>query len=83
MAGSSKQSKPEGPDRDVVEVYPDDADQFRWRRVAANGRIISSSGEAFAHQANAFRAAHRANPDTFGDDGSQVDVVIKKKDGKR
>jgi uncharacterized protein YegP (UPF0339 family) len=39
------------------------ADGWRWRRRAANNRIISESGEAYARARDAMRAARRANPD--------------------
>lgn len=41
------------------EVYADAAGQYRWRICARNGRIVASSGEAFASQRNARRAAAR------------------------
>lgn len=40
-----------------VEVYADAAGEWRWRLVAANGRIVAASAEAFASKSNAKRAA--------------------------
>lgn len=48
---------------DTVEVYPDEAGNWRWRRLAPNGRIISTSGESFDGRFEAERSARRANPD--------------------
>ena len=59
-------------------VYQDKAGEWRWKRVAGNGRIIASSGESFTRMADAERAASRAfmGPDEVeqleageGDDG--------------
>lgn len=41
-----------------IQVYKG-RDGWRWRMVAANGRKVATSGEAFASEANADRAADR------------------------
>jgi uncharacterized protein YegP (UPF0339 family) len=48
---------------DRVTIYRDQHGCWRWRRQAANGRIIAASGEAFARRWNAARSARRANKD--------------------
>jgi uncharacterized protein YegP (UPF0339 family) len=48
---------------DVVECYRDEGGEWRWRRRATNGRILSDGGESFESMGNAVRAARRANPD--------------------
>lgn len=47
---------------DRVQIYRDKAGQFRWRRKAPNGEIISS-GESHRYKHDAFRSAKRANLD--------------------
>jgi uncharacterized protein YegP (UPF0339 family) len=37
-------------------VYRDRAGRFRWRIVAANGKRVAASGEAFHDEYNAHRA---------------------------
>lgn len=49
------------PDR--VQVYPDDAGEYRWRRIAPNGEVVSDSGEGYVVESHARDAAHRANGD--------------------
>lgn len=39
------------------DVYADSAGNYRWRLWASNGKIVASSGEAFASKQNAERAA--------------------------
>ena len=48
---------------DTIHIYEDKAGQYRWRRRARNGRIISH-GESHPRERDAFRAAERANQDT-------------------
>ena len=35
---------------DMVKIYPDNANEWRWRRISENGRIVSESGEGYTHQ---------------------------------
>ena len=37
------------------EIYKDDADDFRWRLKAANGRIIADSAEGYQKKAACIR----------------------------
>ncbi|MFD1634786.1 HVO_2922 family protein [Haloplanus ruber] len=37
------------------EVYQDNADEWRWRLVVANGNIIADSGEGYASKQGAKR----------------------------
>lgn len=45
-----------------VEIYEDEAGEFRWRRKAANNEITATSGEGYVHHAEALIAAERENP---------------------
>lgn len=48
---------------DTIELFPDSTDEWRWRRISENGRIVSSSGESFYNKWGAKRAARAANTD--------------------
>ena len=39
------------------QIYRDQANQFRWRLVAPNGKIIADSGEGYYDRQGAKRAA--------------------------
>jgi uncharacterized protein YegP (UPF0339 family) len=52
---------------DRVEVFEDKAGQWRWRRRSRNGEVLSQ-GESHTREADARRAAERANPDLYGTD---------------
>lgn len=41
------------------EVYKDRAGEWRWTLVASNGKTIADSGEGYASEYNAVRAAAR------------------------
>lgn len=47
-----------------VEVYLDRAPigEWRWRKIARNGRIVGVGGEGYATRFGAVRAARRENP---------------------
>jgi uncharacterized protein YegP (UPF0339 family) len=45
-----------------VEVYCDDAGQFRWRAKAANGEVVATS-ESYTRLNDAYRAARETFPD--------------------
>lgn len=47
---------------DIVEIYKDDAGEWRWRRKAPNHEVISQ-GEGYTDRFNALTGALRANPD--------------------
>jgi uncharacterized protein YegP (UPF0339 family) len=47
---------------DDLEIYRDTAGRYRWRRVAANGRIVADSGQSYRTSWGAKRAAKRSNP---------------------
>lgn len=60
-----------------LEVYVDAADAFRWRKVAANGRIVADSGEGYTRRGDVVEAAFAANPelgtlDVVGGEGPTV-----------
>jgi uncharacterized protein YegP (UPF0339 family) len=46
-----------------LELYTDSSGQWRWRKVAANGRSTDNPGESFASKSNAKRAATGTHPD--------------------
>jgi len=48
---------------DTVTVYQGPAGAWYWHRQAANGEIISESGESYTRHSDAWRAADRANDD--------------------
>ena len=56
---------------DRVEVYRDEAQEWRWRRVAPNGEIVSDSAEGYVEKDYALQAAARYNSDV-------LDVVIER-----
>jgi len=60
---------------DKTIVYQDKAGEWRWKRVAANGRIIADSGEGYSRLSDAERAASRAflAPDEPDGDESEVE----------
>lgn len=45
-----------------LEVYRDEADEWRWRVRAANGQIIGVSEEGYVDHAYAVRVAEERNP---------------------
>ena len=48
------------PTEPKVEIYVDQAGEWRWRLVARNGETIASSGEGFTRKWSARRAARKA-----------------------
>lgn len=46
---------------DRVEVYRDDAGEWRWRRFAGNGELVSESGEGYANKSHAVTQAVKLN----------------------
>lgn len=40
-------------------IYSDNAGEWRWRLVAANGRIVADSAEGYVSRRNALRACDR------------------------
>lgn len=60
----------EGTRPDTIKVYPDEAGEWRWRRIAPNGELVSESGEGYTRKDDAMDAADReASPD--------VEVVVE------
>jgi len=47
----------------VIHIYKDTSGEWRWREVAANGRIISDSGEGYRTKWGVKRAVRRSRPD--------------------
>lgn len=48
---------------DKVTVYKDENEEWRWRRRAANGEIIATSGEGYVDMTHAIDMAIRVNRD--------------------
>ena len=48
---------------DRVELYQDDAGEWRWHRIAPNGEIIADSGEGYKDSHHARLMAERCNID--------------------
>jgi hypothetical protein len=46
-----------------VRVYLDDAGEWRWQRIAANGEVVADSGEGYVDMSGATEAAEREFPD--------------------
>lgn len=44
---------------DKIHVYEDEAEEFRWKRVAPNGEIVSDSSEGYESETGATEAANR------------------------
>lgn len=42
-----------------LEIYKDRKQQWRWRLVSSNGRIMADSAESYTRKDDAMRAAHR------------------------
>lgn len=42
-----------------IEVYPDEAGEHRWRKIAANGDETADSGEGYKNRGDAIEAARR------------------------
>ena len=45
-----------------VRVYRDVARQWRWQKIAANGQVVSVSGEGFKRRRHAMRMVGRLFP---------------------
>ena len=43
----------------VFEIYLDNIDEWRWRLIARNGRIVADSGEGYNTRAACRVAIHR------------------------
>lgn len=43
---------------DTITVYQDNAKEWRWRKVAANGETVATS-EGYTRKSDAIEAAHR------------------------
>lgn len=46
-----------------VYVYQDESGEWRWRKVAANGRVVGASEEGYVNKAYAMERAVEENPD--------------------
>jgi len=47
----------------TLELYRDNAGQWRWNRKASNGLVISDSSESYTDRRDAIHGMHIANPD--------------------
>lgn len=59
-----------------IELYLDSGASWRWRIVAANGKITDVPGESFSSKSNAKRAALRQHPE-LADRVRDVTVHVK------
>lgn len=50
--------------KDRIHVYVDAAGEYRWKRVAPNGKTVADSGEGYIERDSAVEAAHREAGDT-------------------
>jgi hypothetical protein len=48
---------------DTITVFQDELGEWRWHRKAANGRIISDSGEGYIRRSDVLDAVYRSNGD--------------------
>lgn len=48
-----------------IEIYRDTADEWRYRVIARNGRVISDGSEGYYSKWNAKRAVRRLYPETW------------------
>jgi uncharacterized protein YegP (UPF0339 family) len=46
---------------DEVQLYKDDAGEWRWRRKSENGRIVATSGEGYQNYNDALLMAEDVN----------------------
>jgi uncharacterized protein YegP (UPF0339 family) len=46
-------------DNDKWEFYKDTANEWRWRRTAANGRIVGASSQGYANKSDCIDNARR------------------------
>jgi uncharacterized protein YegP (UPF0339 family) len=46
-------------DSDRVEVYKDEAGEYRWKRIAPNNRIVADGGEGYTHLHDCMTSAER------------------------
>ena len=49
--------------KDTVEVYRDRKKEWRWRRIAMNGRKVSNSGEGYQRPGYCMKRARDRNRD--------------------
>ena len=62
MSGTRKKPAVKKPPEVVeVQVYQDAEGDYRWRGLAANGKIISESGEGYVNRMFAKKMAHALN----------------------
>lgn len=48
---------------DIVKVYQDDAEEWRWDRVAANGEVLDASSEGYVDKGYCIKIAKELNSD--------------------
>ncbi|WP_226009967.1 YegP family protein [Halomicrobium salinisoli] len=61
-------------DPTAFEVYRDAADEWRWRLVHKNGRVLADSGEGYASRSNARRAVDTVRDAMAGDGSGEFEV---------
>jgi uncharacterized protein YegP (UPF0339 family) len=48
-----------------LELYRDEAEEWRWRRIAENGNVLSDSGEGYARRIDALEMGMKLNPNVY------------------
>lgn len=59
---------------DTIETYPDEAGDFRWRRIGGNNEIMGVGGDGYTRERDAYRAAIRS---------LEGEVCIARPDGRK
>lgn len=59
MLGRAKQPEVVAKGKAVIKVYRDKADQYRWRLVGSNGKIMADSAEGYVTKHNCNQAIGR------------------------
>lgn len=59
------------PDPTAIEIYRDEANEWRWRLLHRNGNILAGSGEGYANRGGARRAIDRLREDI-----QEIDIEV-------
>lgn len=62
---------------DKVEVYRDDAKEWRWRRTSENGNIVADSGEGYKNKEDCVNIAFKVNAYPYILEVKIVDVSLE------
>ena len=53
--------QPQDAQQDVLEFYQDKKNEWRWRRLAANGEVLADSAEGYVNHSDCFTTGLRVN----------------------